>query len=275
MAISRTRTLATRLLIALPVVGLAAACTGTSTGTAPGPDRPVSLRSAAAAASGTGDVTTRDMAGGTGGTVDDFLTLVITDVDEYWSEAYAASGYPAPYVTYWWTQPGEQLQTGCVDYQGNVSVTNDLTAEYCPEDDRIVISTAVASNLWSGGDVFGRGADDRMGDFAVAYVVAHEYAHNVQDELGYYTWADKHGLGVMDMELHADCYAGVWANSSYYEGELEAGDVEEALATADRLGTYDASDPGFHGTPEQRVEAFSLGYNNGSAQDCNDSYLAA
>lgn len=263
------------LVPALCVVGLAAGCTGAGvTATAPGPKAPGTV-DAANAASGVSGTTASEMSGVTGSTVDEFLTFVLTDVDTFWTEAYANSDLGQPYVSYWWAQPGEQLQTGCTDNQGNASVTNDMTAEYCPVDDRIVISTAVASNLWAGTDVFGRGGDARMGDFALAYVVAHEYAHNVQNEMGYDTFAQENGLTVMNLELHADCYAGVWANSAYYEGQLEAGDIEEALAAAEMLGGEDATDPGFHGTSEQRVEAFSLGYNTGDAQQCNDSYLGA
>lgn len=268
----RTRRLGTLLAIA-PAVALTAACTGTTPDAVPLPDTPSAFP--VGATTDGGDVTTAShLAGGRWATVDEFLTFVLTDVDTFWSDAFAASGLPEPYVNYWWTQPGEQMETGCVDQNGNVAVTHDMTAEYCPADDRIVISTAVATNLWSGADVFGRGADTRMGDFAVAYVVAHEYAHNVQDELEYPQWVRTNGLPTETLELHADCFAGVWANASYYEGQLEAGDVEEALAAAAVLGDYDASDPGFHGTPEQRAEAFGLGYDSGSAQSCNDAYLA-
>ena len=112
-----------------------------------------------------------------------------------------------------------------------------------------------------------------MGDFAVAYIVAHEYGHQVQDELGLF---EKYGQQVptMAFELQADCYAGTWAKNASQENKLEEGDVEEAIDAAQAVGDFDASNPAHHGTPEQRAEAWNSGFEAGDPSSC-DSYLSA
>jgi predicted metalloprotease len=104
-----------------------------------------------------------------------------------------------------------------------------------------------------------------MGDFAVAYIVAHEYGHEIQNELG----LDRKGLPVMNLELQADCYAGNWAKSAYDQNQLEDGDVEEAIDAALAVGDFDASNPAHHGTPEQRAEAWQTGFEAGEPSACS------
>ena len=76
----------------------------------------------------------------------------------------------------------------------------------------------------------------------------------------------------MAFELQADCYAGTWAKSAYDENRLEDGDVQEALDAALAVGDFDASNPGHHGTPEQREEAWNSGFEAGDPSSC-DTYL--
>jgi predicted metalloprotease len=104
-----------------------------------------------------------------------------------------------------------------------------------------------------------------IGDFAVAVVVAHEYAHNIQAELGIFGG----GFATYKTELQADCWAGIWANSAYAKGILDPGDLEEGLELARQIGDYDSRDEGHHGTPEQREAAFSSGYESGNPITCN------
>ena len=105
----------------------------------------------------------------------------------------------------------------------------------------------------------------------VAYMVAHEYGHQVQDELGLF---DRYGsqLPTMAFELQADCFAGTWAHSAYQENRLEQGDVQEALDAALAVGDFDAGNPGHHGTPEQREQAWNTGFESGDPSSC-DGYL--
>lgn len=181
-------------------------------------------------------------------TMDQYLTAVVNDVHTYWGTVFTRAGQAAPRVNYVWPDAGTQWSTPC-----SRSLTTDESAFYCATDDRITISQAFARNLWTS-----------QGDFAVAFVVAHEYAHNVQAEVG--ILAAK--LPTVNTELHADCLAGMWANSAYYKGVLEAGDAEEGIAATQVLGDFDFSNPDHHGTPDQRTAAFMVGYNTGSSASC-------
>ncbi len=112
------------------------------------------------------------------------------------------------------------------------------------------------------------------GDSSVAYIVAHEYAHSLQGELGLLPTVQDLTLKfpVYKTELHADCWAGVWANSAYHKAILEPGDIEEAARTTKDVGDYQVDHPKHHGTPQQRAEAFMAGYNAGDPRSC-DPYL--
>ena len=123
----------------------------------------------------------------------------------------------------------------------------DSAAAYCPADDTIYISEKFASDIYSGAldqalPGSSQGYGGTVGDFAVAYIVAHEYGHQIQDELGLF---EQYGNQVPTsaFELQADCYAGTWANSAYQDNRLEDGDVQEALDAALAVGDFDANDP--------------------------------
>jgi len=195
-----------------------------------------------------------------------FLTGVITDVDRYWTRTFAAAGLDEPRVTYHWLQPGETASSACGDLGAGA-------AAYCPADDTIYISAQFAQNIHDGaldhalpGSSAGYGRT--FGDFAVAYIVAHEYGHQVQHELGLY---DRHGgrVPTSAFELQADCYAGTWAHSAATEHRLDDGDVQEAIDAALAVGDFDAANPAHHGTPEQRAQAWATGFESGDPAACS------
>ena len=72
----------------------------------------------------------------------------------------------------------------------------------------------------------------------------------------------------MAFELQADCYAGNWAKSASDQGRLEDGDVQEALDAALAVGDFDTEQPGHHGTPEQREDAWKTGFESGDPSSC-------
>lgn len=109
---------------------------------------------------------------------------------------------------------------------------------------------------------YGRAA----GDFAVAYVVAHEYAHNLQQELGVFD--NSVSPSARPFELQADCMAGVWAFSVFAKGDLEEGDIEEATNAALAVGDFDVGNEQHHGTPEERRDALLAGFNTGDPSIC-------
>ena len=113
------------------------------------------------------------------------------------------------------------------------------------------------------------GTGRAAGDFGVAYVLAHEYAHNLQQEFGVF---ERPSPTAEPFELQADCFAGAWGNSVYRQGLLEPGDVEEAINTALAVGDFDVSNAQHHGTPEERREAWLLGFEGGDPGAC-ERYL--
>ena len=193
-----------------------------------------------------------------------FMTRVLENIDRYWTETLTASGMPAPVVRYQWVDPGGRVLTRCG------AVADDAAAFYCPTDDTIYVAQRFASDLFDGvlrglpGESAGYGR--AAGDFAVAYVLAHEYAHNLQQELGIFTRL--RGSQARPFELQADCMAGLWANSVYEQGLLEPGDLEEALGAALAVGDFEVGSEQHHGTPPERRDALLTGYESGEPSVC-------
>ncbi len=144
---------------------------------------------------------------------------------------------------------------------------------YCPRDRKVYIDLSFYREL--------RQRFGAPGDFAQAYVIAHEVAHHVQHQLGLLRSGDgatgANGLGVRT-ELQADCLAGIWARSTSERELLEEGDVEEALTAAQSIGddTLQRQSGGVvspetftHGTSQQRARWFARGYRSGELSDCD------
>jgi uncharacterized protein len=201
--------------------------------------------------------------------MEQFLTAVTQHVDGYWTKVFEQSGLPEPRVSYRWIPAGQTAASACGDEDGALG---DEAAAYCPGDDTIYISQKFATDIYNGAldqalPGSSQGYGRTIGDFSVAYIVAHEYAHQVQDELGLFKQNGQ--LPTMAFELQADCYAGTWAKSAYHENRLEDGDVQEALGAALAVGDFDAANPGHHGTPEQRAAAWNSGFDTGDPSSCS------
>ncbi|HTN48275.1 MAG TPA: neutral zinc metallopeptidase [Burkholderiaceae bacterium] len=150
---------------------------------------------------------------------------------------------------------------------------------YCPLDQRVYIDLAFYQQL--------RDRFHAPGDFAQAYVIAHEVGHHVQNQLGIMQKMDDYRRRMTEtqynalsvrLELQADCLAGVWAYHAQNRNLLEAGDVEEALRAASAIGddTIQRSTQGrvvpdsfTHGTSEQRMRWFMTGMKSGQISACN------
>ncbi len=202
-------------------------------------------------------------------TIDAFLTSVLEDIDAYWTKTLKASDLPEPRVSYSWIPPGRVVDTACGE-------AGEDAAFYCPGDDTIYVSQQFAADLYRGvlrglpGESAGYGR--AAGDFGVAYVLAHEYAHNLQQEFGIFDAVRT--ASAEPFELQADCLAGSWGNSVYAAGHLQEGDVEEAIDTALAVGDFDVCNAQHHGTPEQRRDAWLLGFESGEPSRC-DRYVPA
>jgi uncharacterized protein len=197
-----------------------------------------------------------------------FIAGVVSDVQRSWSAAFQRDGR-----TY--------ERTKLVLFSGSTSSgcgTADAATGpfYCPADRKVYLDTAFFNELAN--------RFQAPGDFAQAYVVAHEIGHHVQTLLGIESQVrqltqshpDEQNALSVRLELQADCFAGVWAHSAY--GELDSGDINEALTAAaavgdDRLqrqstGTVDP-DSFTHGTSAQRQKWFSNGYQGGDVNACD------
>ena len=225
--------------------------------------------------------------GGTTGTqtaepVDDetsqFVRAVLAETEDVWSTLFAEQGatYPQPTLVMF----SGVVASGC----GQASAA--VGPFYCPADQKLYLDASFFREL---AQRFGA-----PGDFAAAYVIAHEVGHHVQTVTGISDQvrtaqqrargeSDANALQVM-MELQADCYAGVWAHyADRTSGFLDDGDIEEGLRAAAAIGD-DAlqRDAGqtvrpekfTHGTSQQRQSWFTRGYRSGRVEQC-DTFNAA
>jgi predicted metalloprotease len=196
-------------------------------------------------------------------TIDAFLTDVLASVDGYWTRTFAANDLPEPRVSYYWVPPGGAVLTGCG------APADDNAAFYCPADDTIYMAQRFAAALYQGAlrGLPGESSGGRArGNFGVAYVVAHEYAHNLQQELGIFTIGA--GNSAKPFELQADCLAGTWGSSVFRAGEVDRSDIEEAVSTALAVGDFDVSSANHHGTPQERRAAWLTGFDSGDPSSC-------
>src|SRR5687768_12188853 len=200
-----------------------------------------------------------------------FISFLIDDVQNTWGKTlpkHGAAYRPARLVLF-----RNSTDSGCGPAQ------SAMGPFYCPLDERVYLDLGFFDDLERR---FGA-ADE---DFARAYVVAHEFGHHVQHVLGTDARvrqaqesnpSEANQLSVR-LELQADCYAGVWANSTNQRQLLEQGDVDEALGAASAVGDDRIQqqttgrvnvDSFTHGSAAQRSEWFKRGFTSGDPRNCN------
>lgn len=201
----------------------------------------------------------------------DFVATVLADTEDTWTEIFKDNGgnyAPTPLVLF-----SGQIRSAC----GFASAASGPF--YCPGDGKVYIDLAFYDEL--------RRKFDAPGDFAQAYVIAHEVGHHIQDVLGVLpaynkkrqtlSEKDANALSVR-VELQADCYAGVWGAAAAEKGILERGDLEEALNAATQIGD-DAIQKRVqgrivpesfnHGSSAQRERWFKKGFDSGDPAMCD------
>ena len=204
-----------------------------------------------------------------------FVSVVLADTEDVWNSVFQSNGLR-------YREPKLVLFTGMVQSACGRG-SSAVGPFYCPGDEHVYLDYGFFRELENS---LGAG-----GDFAAAYVIAHEIGHHIQKLLGVHdTFRDR--VGGMDekgrnklsvrMELQADCFAGVWANQTQkMSRSLEEGDIQEAMSAATAVGDdrlQKASrgevvpDSFTHGTSIQRVTAFERGNNSGNPQVCLNSY---
>jgi predicted metalloprotease len=194
-------------------------------------------------------------------TMADFMVMTLKNVHAYWGKQFAGTGLPAPSVHYrFFTKRQVKAPRAC----GGRAAQDDPF--YCDANDTIYFGARFARRIWTGSKEF---SGVTRGDMGVAVVLAHEYGHNVQDELGQpYVFHGK----VKGSELEADCFAGLWANDAYYQTILDADDLTDATETLGAVGD-DSPDPyRHHGTRAERQSAFMTGYDTGAVAACDAIY---
>jgi predicted metalloprotease len=199
-----------------------------------------------------------------------FVNAVVDDVNATWSDIFAGTGRRYEEATLVVFEG--RTQTAC----GPGSAATGPF--YCPADNNVYLDLGFFREL--------RQRFGAPGDFAQAYVIAHEYGHHVQNLLGINAEVQRISQQEPDrandmsvrLELQADCLAGVWGHTALQQGELSEGDLDEALAAAESIGddriqetTTGRIDPESwtHGSAEQRAKWFSVGFDSGDPASCD------
>jgi predicted metalloprotease len=215
-------------------------------------------------------------AGGPDAAVDDstrdFVAVVLGYTEDTWSEIFQRNGR-----TY--REPKLVLFSGAVDSACGFAQAA-MGPFYCPPDERVYLDTSFFDDL--------RSRFQSPGDFAQAYVIAHEVGHHVQNLLGITDQVEaiqqrsrttRANQASVRLELQADCFAGVWASRTEQSKRfLDPGDIDEALGAASMIGDdrlqmrsqgYVVPESFTHGTAEQRARWFNRGFEEGAIPACN------
>lgn len=202
----------------------------------------------------------------------EFISVVLADTEETWGAIFGMNG-----STY--QEPTLVLFSGAVESACGFAQAA-VGPFYCPADRKVYIDLSFYRDLQTR---FGA-----PGDFAQAYVIAHEVGHHVQTLLGISerTMAARRGASETEanalsvrQELQADCFAGVWAHNANRDRQLlEPGDIQEGLNAASAIGDdrlqqqsrgYVAPESFTHGSSEQRMRWFKRGYDSGDVNVCD------
>ncbi|MBG9451880.1 metalloprotease [Cytobacillus firmus] len=196
----------------------------------------------------------------------DFVSVVLADTEEVWTELFEEQGLQ-------YKEPTLVLYSGSVQSACGAA-SSSVGPFYCPGDQKLYIDLSFYDEL--------QRKFQAPGDFAMAYVIAHEVGHHVQTLLGtteeimplrQKMSEEKFNKYLVRFELQADYYSGVWAHHAQGMGYLEEGDLEEALNAATAVGDdtlqkraqgYVVPESFTHGTSEQRKSWFHKGFQNGT-----------
>jgi uncharacterized protein len=201
----------------------------------------------------------------------DFSSYVFNDAQDTWSRTLQQDGDP-------YDRAQLVLYDGRVSTGGCGGASSAVGPFYCPADSRVYLDLSFYEDM--------ERELGASGDFAWAYVIAHEMGHHVQNETG--TSDEVARLESSDpseanelsvgLELQADCYAGVWAATVFAAGDLQAGDLDEAFTASEAVGDDRLQeqaggridpDSFTHGTSEQRCTWFEKGYRSGDPAACD------
>ncbi|WP_137155826.1 neutral zinc metallopeptidase [Rhizobium sp. FKL33] len=200
-----------------------------------------------------------------------FVGTVLAETEDAWNGIFAAAGRQ-------YSEPRLVLFSG--SFPSACGTASSATGPfYCPPDQKVYLDTDFFREM---SDQFGA-----SGDFAQAYVIAHEVGHHVQNLIGVLPKFNRARQSMSEteanamsvrVELQADCFAGIWAKFTDQRGLLEAGDIDEALNAAHQIGDdalqkksqgYVVPDSFTHGSSAQRAKWFRRGYESGKMSACD------
>ena len=215
-----------------------------------------------------------------------FVGTILADTEDTWTPIFQQLGksYQPPRLVLF----SGVVRSGCGTAQAAMGPF------YCPSDQKVNIHTSFFTEMRQKMGISGEqnqtelARQDQAGDFAQAYVIAHEVGHHIQNLLGISgqvqqaraqaSEAQGNQLSVR-LELQADCFAGIWAHQNQQRTQfLEQGDIEEAMDAAQKIGDdylqkratgQVVPDSFTHGTSEQRMHWFKLGYTSGDVNQCD------
>lgn len=205
-----------------------------------------------------------------------FVKVVLAETEDVWGNIFQQAGqrYPEPKLVLF----SNQVRSACG------SASSATGPFYCPGDQKVYIDLSFYREL--------KTRFEAPGDFAQAYVIAHEVGHHIQNITGILpkfnqmrrsmSKREENQMSIR-VELQADCYAGVWAHRTNQKGLLERGDLDEALNAATQIGDdalqkrtqgYVVPDSFNHGTSAQRKKWFSRGFESGKVGACDTFSVA-
>ncbi|MDO4223673.1 MAG: neutral zinc metallopeptidase [Acinetobacter sp.] len=216
-----------------------------------------------------------------------FVSTILADTEDVWTPIFQqqlGKNYVAPKLTLF----SGVVQSGCGTAQ------SAMGPFYCPADQHVYIDTNFFKEMRTQMGISGEqnqtqlSRQDQAGDFAQAYVIAHEVGHHIQTLLGIsqqvhqaqqqMSKAQGNQLSVRQ-ELQADCFAGVWANKNQQRTQfLQEGDIQEAMDAAHKIGDdylqkqatgQVVPDSFTHGTSQQRMHWFNVGWQSGNIAQCD------
>ena len=206
-----------------------------------------------------------------------FVKVVLAETEDVWGEIFRAAGerYAEPKLVLF----SNRVRSACG------SASSATGPFYCPGDQKVYIDLSFYREL--------KTRFEAPGDFAQAYVVAHEVGHHIQNLTGVLPKFNQMRRSMSKLEenqmsirveLQADCYAGVWAHYTGQKGLLERGDLQEALNAATQIGDdalqkrtqgYVVPDSFNHGTSAQRKKWFARGFDSGNVGACDTFSIAS
>ena len=193
-----------------------------------------------------------------------FASKVLGSSNDVWARVFSSNSksYEEPRLVLF----RDVTRSGC----GIAS--SQIGPHYCPADSTIYLDETFFDEL-------GRRFGSSTGEVAQAYVIAHEVGHHVQNQLGALAGSNRSNEDSIQTELQADCYAGIWAYSQAKNNVFETGEIEQAMSAAAAVGDDNIQqtiegrvnpENWTHGSSEQRVNAFTVGYESGDPSRCSE-----